>query len=65
MNISKNLTIYMNKLGINSLRQLSLLSGVPYSTLKDIQHDRNTDIKLSTAIKLAKTLNVSLEELIK
>lgn len=64
MNISKNLNVYMNRQGIKSIRQLSILSGVPYSTLKQIIEKKNNDIMLSTAIKLSKTLNISVEQLV-
>lgn len=51
--ISKNLTV----------PQLSKLSGVPVRTIEDIQI--RGDCKVSTAIKLAAALNVTLDELCK
>lgn len=44
-----------------SVPKLSALSGVPVRTIEDIE--RNDECKVSTAIKLAKALNVSLDEL--
>lgn len=44
-----------------SVPKLSLLSGVPIRTIENVE--RNDETKVSTAIKLAKALNVSLDEL--
>lgn len=44
-----------------SNRQLSEDSGVPIRTIEDIQ--RRGDCKVSTAIKLARALGVTLDEL--
>lgn len=44
-----------------SVPKLSALSGVPVRTIEDIE--KKDETKVSTAIKLAKALNVSLDEL--
>ncbi|RII32840.1 XRE family transcriptional regulator [Clostridium chromiireducens] len=44
-----------------TLKALSELSGVPQRTIEDIE--RKDECKVSTAIKLADALNVSLDEL--
>lgn len=44
-----------------SVPKLSALADVPVRTIENIE--RNDDCKVSTAIKLAKALNVTLDEL--
>lgn len=44
-----------------SIRELSELSGVPRRTIEDIE--RKGECKVSTAIKLADALKVSLDQL--
>ncbi len=44
-----------------SVPKLVELSGVPRRTIQDIE--KNDDCKVSTALKLAKALNVTLDEL--
>ncbi|MEE0265521.1 MAG: helix-turn-helix transcriptional regulator [Acutalibacteraceae bacterium] len=44
-----------------SVPKLVELSGVPRRTIQDIE--KNNDCKVSTALKLAKALNVTLDEL--
>lgn len=44
-----------------TLKSLSELSGVPQRTIEDIE--RKDECKVSTAIKLADALHVSLDEL--
>lgn len=44
-----------------SVSKLSALADVPVRTIENIE--RNDECKVSTAIKLAKALNVSLDEL--
>ena len=56
----------MNLKGIRNskaltLKALSELSGVPQRTIEDIE--RKGECKVSTAIKLADALNVTLDEL--
>lgn len=46
-----------------TLKTLSELSGVPQRTIEDIE--RKGDCKVSTAIKLAAALKVTLDELCK
>jgi transcriptional regulator with XRE-family HTH domain len=44
-----------------TLKKLSELSGVPQRTIEDIE--RSNECKVSTAIKLADALSVTLDEL--
>lgn len=44
-----------------SVPKLSALADVPVRTIENIE--RNDDCKVSTAIKLAKALNITLDEL--
>lgn len=41
---------------------LAELSGVPYRTIQDIEN-KHTDCHISTAIKLADALNITLDKL--
>lgn len=42
-----------------SIKELSRISGVPYTTIRDTQF---RDISFKKAVKLAEALNVSLDE---
>jgi len=44
-----------------SIAKLSIMSSVPIRTIENIE--RNGNCKVNTAIKLAKALNVTLDEL--
>lgn len=55
-----NLKQVRNNKGL-TLRELSGLSGVPQRTIENIE--RNNECKMSTAIKLADALDVTLDEL--
>lgn len=45
-----------------TIRKLSEISGVPYATLNSFLYDNQKDCKLSTAIKLATALDLSIDE---
>ncbi|MDD7738572.1 MAG: helix-turn-helix transcriptional regulator [Fusicatenibacter sp.] len=60
--LNKNLKDAMNKKDI-SISELSTLSGVPVETIRNIYYQKVTDVKLSTASKLAAALNMSLDRL--
>lgn len=47
-----------------SLYDLARMSGVPYSVLYYLEK-RGTDIRISTALKIASALNVTLDEIFK
>ncbi len=48
-----------------SLRELSRLSGVGYTTLSNIKRGHNISPKSCTLWKIAKALNVSFSELVR
>lgn len=59
----KNIDYYMDYGGI-TLKELSEMSHVPYSTLNSFLYNQQNDIRLSTVIKLATFLGVSIDELV-
>ena len=59
----KNMFMYLEEKGI-TIKDISEESDVPFSTLNTFLYGDSKDIKLSTAVKLAKALNVSIDELI-
>lgn len=58
----KNLFIYINDKDI-TVRDISEAADIPFSTLNTFLYGSSKDLKLSTAIKLARALNVSIDEL--
>lgn len=62
--LSKNLKKYREKKGYSKLR-LSRDSGVSARCIEFIEYEKIKYPRLSTLEKLAKTLNVTVEELIK
>lgn len=58
-----NLFMYINEKDI-TIKDISEEADVPFSTLNTFLYGESKDIKLSTAVKLAKALNVSIDELI-
>ena len=58
-----NLFMYIEEKDI-TIKEISEESDVPFSTLNTFLYGNSKDIKLSTAVKLAKALNVSIDELI-
>jgi len=63
-NIAKNIKKYRNKLGI-SQDKLSKLAGVTLHTLTKIEIGATPDPRIETLKKIAKGLNVGVEDLIK
>lgn len=63
-NIAKNIKKFRDKLGI-SQDKLSKLSGVTLHTLTKIEIGATPDPRIETLKKIAKGLNVSVDDLIK
>ena len=63
MNFLEKLDYLMEKNSLNK-RKLSILSGIPYTTIDGFYKKGYENTKLSTARKLASALNVSLDYLI-
>ena len=59
----KNMFMYINEKDI-TIKDISEEADIPFSTLNTFLYGDSKDIKLSTAVKLAKALNVSIDELI-
>lgn len=59
----KNMFMYIEEKDI-TIKDISEESDIPFSTLNTFLYGNSKDIKLSTAVKLAKALNVSIDELI-
>lgn len=59
----RNLFLYIDDKDI-TIRDVSEASGVPFSTLITILYGNPQDVKLSTAIKLSRALNISIDELV-
>lgn len=63
MNFLEKLDYMMNKLSINK-RKLSIISGVPYTTIDAFYKKGYENTKISTIRKIASALNVSLDYLV-
>lgn len=59
----KNMFMYIEEKDI-TIKDISEEADIPFSTLNTFLYGDSKDIKLSTAVKLAKALNVSIDELI-
>lgn len=59
----KNLDVYIDRKEI-TLAELAELSDIPLNTLKSLVYGTSTDCHISTAVKLAKALHISVDELI-
>lgn len=59
----KNLDLYVQEKDI-TLREISEASDIAYSTLNSFLYGDAADCKLSTAVALARALNVSIDELV-
>lgn len=59
----KNVDMYISEKDI-TLREVAEMANMPFDTLKNFLYKDNADCKLSTAVKLARALNVSIDELI-
>jgi transcriptional regulator with XRE-family HTH domain len=62
--ISENIKKYRNKIGVSQDR-LSKLADVTYNTIIKIESGANTNPTIDTISKIAKALNVSVDELLK
>jgi len=62
--ISENIKKYRNKLGVSQDR-LSKLADVTYNTIIKIESGANTNPTIDTLAKIAKALDVSVDELIR
>lgn len=60
-NIKDNLNKHIEN---RTLQEIADDANVPFSTLKNILYGNSTDCKLSTAVKLAKALGISIDELV-
>lgn len=61
-NLRHNIDMYLAEPDM-TVKKLSELSDIPYETLKGMIYGKAKDCKLSTAIHLAKALNISIDEL--
>lgn len=59
----KNVDMYISEKDI-TLREVAEIADMPFDTLKNFLYKDSSDCKLSTAVKLARALNVSIDELI-
>jgi transcriptional regulator with XRE-family HTH domain len=60
--LGRRLKAFRERAGL-SQRQLSIKSGVPRPTISVLESGDQTDISLSNALKLARTLNITVEQL--
>lgn len=58
-----NMYMYLNNKGI-TLMELSEVSQIPCATLRTMLYSNSRDVNLSNAIKLARALNISIDELV-
>lgn len=59
----QNLFTYIEDSEI-TLNKISQESGIPWNTLNSFLYGKSNDVRISNVIKLAKTLNVSIDELV-
>ena len=59
----KNVDMYISEKDI-TLREVAEIADMPFDTLKNFLYKDSADCKLSTAVKLARAFNVSVDELI-
>lgn len=59
----KNLFMYIDEKDI-TIKEISETADIPFSTLNSFLYGKTNDVKLSTAVKLAKALDVSIDELV-
>lgn len=59
----KNVDMYISEKDI-TLREVAEIADMPFDTLKNFLYKDSVDCKLSTAVKLARAFNVSIDELI-
>ena len=59
----RNVDMYISEKDI-TLREVAEIADMPFDTLKNFLYKDSADCKLSTAVKLARALNVSIDELV-
>ena len=59
----KNLFMYIDEKDI-TIKEISETADIPFSTLNSFLYGKTNDVKLSTAVKLAKALKISIDELV-
>ena len=59
----KNVDMYVSEKDI-TLREIAEIADMPFETLKNFLYKDSTDCKLSTAVKLARAFNVSIDEVV-
>ena len=59
----KNLFMYVDEKDI-TIKEISETADIPFSTLNSFLYGKTNDVKLSTAVKLAKALKISIDELV-
>lgn len=59
----KNIFMYIDDKDI-TLKDISNESGISFSTLNTFLYGESKDVKLSTAVKLARALNISIDEIV-
>ena len=57
----KNVDMYISEKDI-TLREVAEMADMPFDTLKNFLYKDSADCKLSTAVKLARAFNVSIDE---
>ena len=62
--LQENLTKYRTQQGLSKLK-LSKISGVSRETIKQIELDGKQEVLMTTLDKLAKALNITVNDLIK
>lgn len=59
----KNVDLYLKEPGL-TIRKLAEEAGIPFATLNNFLYNSTADVKLSTAISLARALGISIDELV-
>ena len=59
----KNMFMYVDEKDI-TIKEISETADIPFSTLNSFLYGKTNDVKLSTAVKLAKALKISIDELV-
>ena len=65
MKITKKVAKNIRKYWKESFYKLAKKADIPYSTLGNIIFKQKNDLKVSTLLKIAKALNVSIDKLVK
>ena len=65
MQIIKTISKNIKKHWKGSLYELAKKADIPYSTLGNIMFEQKKDVNVTTLIKIAKALKITLDELVK